>query len=71
MSPTSVEFPSALVVFRRPLIVHCHRGLGTVFRRTDSQQKARDHLAIATTLYREMDMRLWLEKVKPETGGLA
>jgi tetratricopeptide (TPR) repeat protein len=55
----------------RPLIAHCHLGLGKLYRRTGSQQKAQDHLAVATTLYREMDMRFWLENAKPEVGGLA
>jgi hypothetical protein len=31
----------------------------------------RQHLATATTLYREMDMQFWLEQAEAEMGGLA
>ena len=40
----------------RPLIAHCHLGLGTLYRRTGQRQTAHEHLATATTMYREMDM---------------
>ena len=48
----------------RPLVAHCHLGLGTLYRRTGRRESAREHLAIATTLYREMDMRLWLDRAE-------
>jgi hypothetical protein len=47
-----------------PLVVHCHFGLGKLHARTGRREEAREHLATATTLYREMDMRFWLEKVE-------
>jgi hypothetical protein len=46
----------------RPLAAHCHLGLGTLYRRTGRGEQAREHLAIATGMYREMDMRFWLEQ---------
>jgi hypothetical protein len=46
----------------RPLVAHCHLGLGTLYLRTDKREQARDHLATATTMYREMGMTYWLEK---------
>ena len=35
-------------------------------RRTGKREQAREHLATATTMYREMDMRFWLEKAEAE-----
>jgi tetratricopeptide (TPR) repeat protein len=49
----------------RPLVAHCHFGLGKLYRRTGKrEQQAREHLATATTMYREMDMRFWLEQAE-------
>jgi tetratricopeptide (TPR) repeat protein len=49
----------------RPLVAHCHLGLGKLYRRT-KQQEAEEHLATATTMYREMDMQFWLEQAEAE-----
>jgi tetratricopeptide (TPR) repeat protein len=49
----------------RPLVAHCHVGLGMLYRRT-KRQEAQEHLATATTMYREMDMPYWLEQVETE-----
>src|SRR5881397_3666107 len=46
----------------RPLIAHCHLGLGKLYRRTDKREQAQENLRTATTMYREMDVRFWLEK---------
>ena len=46
----------------RPLVAHCHLGLGTLYRRTGNRQQAQEHLATATTMYRDMDMRFWREQ---------
>jgi tetratricopeptide (TPR) repeat protein len=48
----------------RPLAAHCHLGLGKLCRRTGDVAKAREHLTTAATMYREMDMDLWLEKAR-------
>jgi class 3 adenylate cyclase/tetratricopeptide (TPR) repeat protein len=50
----------------RPLIAHCHLGLGKLYRRTGKRQEAQEHLTTATAMYREMDMRFWLEKADVE-----
>ena len=42
----------------RPLVAHCHLGLGALHRGTGSQAKAEEHIATATAMYREMDMRV-------------
>ena len=35
---------------------HCHLGLGKLYHRTDKREQAREHLATATTMYRETGM---------------
>jgi len=47
----------------RPLLAHCHAGLARLYRRTGRRADAEQHSALATTLFREMDMRLWLEEI--------
>jgi tetratricopeptide (TPR) repeat protein len=51
----------------RPLVAHCHLGLGKLYRRTGKRQEAQEHLATATAMYREMDMTYWLEQADAET----
>jgi len=55
----------------RPLVAHCHLGLGKLSRRTGKRDQAREHLTIATAMYREMDMPYWLEQAEVEMSGLA
>jgi hypothetical protein len=55
----------------RPLVAHCHLGLGKLYRRTGKRQEAQEHLAIAATMYREMDMRYWLEQAEAEMKDMA
>ena len=52
----------------RPLVAHCHLGLGKLYRRTGKREQAQEHLTTATTMYREMDMRFWLEQAEAEMG---
>jgi class 3 adenylate cyclase/tetratricopeptide (TPR) repeat protein len=54
----------------RPLVAHCHLGLGKLYWRTGKREQAREHLTTATTMYREMDMRFWLEKAEAEVKEL-
>jgi hypothetical protein len=44
----------------RPLVAHCHLGLGELYRRTGNGGKAQQHLTAAATMYREMGMAFWL-----------
>ena len=52
----------------RPLVAHCHLGLGNLYRRTGDQAKAEEHLAGAKAMYREMGMSFWLEKAEAALG---
>ena len=44
----------------RPLVAHCHLGLGRLYHRTGRHGQARNHLTLAATIYREMGMAYWL-----------
>jgi transcriptional regulator with AAA-type ATPase domain/tetratricopeptide (TPR) repeat protein len=48
----------------RPLVAHCHLGLGKLYRRTGNGEEARKHLTTATAMYREMDTGYWLEQAE-------
>jgi len=48
----------------RPLVAHCQLGLGRLYRRTGDRAKAEQYLTTATAMYREMDMRFWLEQAE-------
>jgi hypothetical protein len=52
----------------RPLVAHCHLGLGKLSRRTPRRAQAQEHLATAMRMYRDMDMWFWLEQVETELG---
>jgi Tetratricopeptide repeat len=54
----------------RPLVAHCHLGLGKLYRRTGKREQAQEHLTTATTMYREMDMRFYLEQAEAEMREL-
>jgi tetratricopeptide (TPR) repeat protein len=55
----------------RPLVARCHLGLGTLSRRTGGREQARAHLTTAAMMYREMDIRFWLERAEAEMRELA
>ena len=50
------------------LVAHCHFGLGNLHAKAGQREEAREHLATTTTLYREMDMRFWLEQAETALG---
>ena len=52
----------------RPLAAHCHLGLGKLFHSTGDGATAAEHLTIAATMYREMDMGFWREARVSEDG---
>jgi hypothetical protein len=53
----------------RPLVAHCHLGLGKLYQRTGDRAKAHEHLTTATTMYRDMNMGFWLEKAEKALHG--
>jgi class 3 adenylate cyclase/tetratricopeptide (TPR) repeat protein len=54
----------------RLLVAHCHLGLGKLYRESGKRKASHESFARATTMYREMDMRFWLEQAEAEMKGL-
>ena len=48
----------------RPLVAHCHHGLGRLYYQTGRAAQARTALSAAIALYRAMDMTLWLPQAE-------
>ena len=44
----------------RPLLAHCHFGLGTLYARHGRREEAHVELSAAIELYRVMEMTFWL-----------
>jgi hypothetical protein len=54
----------------RPLVAHCHFGLAKLHHHKGNRGQAQEHLAIATAMYRKMDMTYWLEQAEAELRRL-
>jgi class 3 adenylate cyclase/tetratricopeptide (TPR) repeat protein len=48
----------------RPLMAHCHRGLGRLYHQTGRGEEARAELSAAIALYRAMEMTFWLPEAE-------
>src|SRR5262249_6457194 len=48
----------------RPLVAHCHRGLGTLYAAIGQREQARAELATAVEMYRGMAMIFWLPQTE-------
>jgi len=48
----------------RPLVAHCHRGLGMLYLKLGMGAQARPELSAAIDLYRAMDMTFWLPQTE-------
>jgi tetratricopeptide (TPR) repeat protein len=48
----------------RPLLAHCHLGLGTLHSRMGGAEPARAALSAATDLYQAMEMTFWLSQAE-------
>ena len=55
----------------RPLVAHCHFGLGQFCGRTNKREQAKEHFTSAIMMYREMDMQFWLKQADVEIKELA
>ena len=55
----------------RPFVANGHLGLGTLYRRLDRRQEAHEHVTTAATMFREMDMRYWLDQAEAEMKEMA
>ena len=48
----------------RPLVAHCHLGLGTLYAKTGQREQARAELSTAIEMYRAMAMTFWLPQAE-------
>jgi tetratricopeptide (TPR) repeat protein len=55
----------------RPLMAHCHLGLGTLYAKRDQREQARVELSAAIELYRAMDMTFWLPQAEATLARVA
>ena len=50
----------------RPLVAHCHLDLARLYRAVGSSNESSEHFSRATTMYREMNLPIWLDKAQSE-----
>jgi len=55
----------------RPLVAHCHHGLGRLYGQTGRRAPARAALSAAIELYRAMDMTFWLPQAEAALAQVA
>ncbi|MBI2080770.1 MAG: hypothetical protein HYT86_03440, partial [candidate division NC10 bacterium] len=48
----------------RPLVAHCHLGLGALYPKVARLEQARAELSSAVELFRSMEMTLWLSQAE-------
>ena len=48
----------------RPLVAHCHYGLGTLYSATGQREQARTALSTAIEMYQAMEMTFWLPQTE-------
>jgi len=54
----------------RPLVAHCHLGPAKLYRTIGTRQQAKEHLTLALTMYREMDIRFWPQQAEAQMRDL-
>jgi len=68
VEPAAAHYRQALALAdelgMRPLLAHCHLGLGTLYATTGQREQARTALSTAIALYRAMDMTFWLPQAE-------
>jgi tetratricopeptide (TPR) repeat protein len=48
----------------RPLVAHCHLGLGMLYAKVEQREQARAEFSTAIELYRTMEMTFWLPQAE-------
>jgi hypothetical protein len=54
----------------RPLLAHCHLGLGRLYRRAERPDAAREELEAGLALLRSMGMTHWVSSAEAELAAL-
>jgi tetratricopeptide (TPR) repeat protein len=68
MDTAAAHYHQALVLAEeigmRPLVAHCHYGLGRLYGQSGHGKQARAALTVAIDLYHTMDMTFWLPQTE-------
>jgi tetratricopeptide (TPR) repeat protein len=68
VAPAEAHYRQAMALAEelgmRPLVAHCHYGLGRLYSQTGRGEQARAELSTAMALYRAMDMTFWLPQAE-------
>jgi tetratricopeptide (TPR) repeat protein len=68
VAQTETHYQQALTLAEalgmRPLVAHCHHGLGRLYHQTGRAAQAHTTLSAAIDLYRAMDMTFWLPQAE-------
>ena len=74
-APAEAHYQQALALAEelgmRPLVAHCHLGLGTLYATTGQREQAHAALTTAIELYRAMDMTFWLPQAEAALAQVA
>jgi hypothetical protein len=66
----AAQYREALALARlqemRPVVAHCHLGLGKLYHRIGETERARENFTTATKMYRDMEMGFWLDQGEGE-----
>jgi hypothetical protein len=67
-APAEAHYQCALALAEelgmRPLMAHCHLGLGMLSLKSGRGERARSGLSAAVALYHAMEMRFWLPQAE-------
>jgi class 3 adenylate cyclase/tetratricopeptide (TPR) repeat protein len=73
IEPAEAHYQQALSLAEelgmRPLMAHCHLGLGTLSAKTSQREQARAELSTAIEQYRAMEMTFWLPQAEAMLAG--
>jgi tetratricopeptide (TPR) repeat protein len=68
VEPAEASYQQALALANklgmRPLLAHCHHGLGTLYLKARRREQGRAELCAAIELYRAMEMTFWLTRAE-------
>ena len=74
IEPAAYHYRQALALAdelgMRPLVAHCHLGLGKLYAQIGRRAEARASLSAAIELYRAMEMTLWLPQAEAALAEL-
>ena len=51
----------------RPIVTHCHLGLGKLYRHTGKGEQTQKHLITATTMYQNMGVTYWVREAEAQS----